>query len=38
LHPYAHPKGGFIMRDDDKVIPKSIREMSKKVLGSLMKG
>ena len=38
LHPYSHPKGGFIMADEDKVIPKSIREMSKKVLGSLMKG
>ena len=26
------------MADEDNVIPKSIREMSKKVLGSLIKG
>ena len=38
LHPYSHPKGGFIMLDEEKVIPKSIKEMSKKVLGSLIKG
>jgi hypothetical protein len=38
MHPYSHPKGGFIMADEDKVIPASIKEMSKKVLSSLMKG
>jgi hypothetical protein len=38
MHPYTHPKGGFFLADEDKVIPKSIKEISKKVLGSLMKG
>ena len=38
MHPYAYPRGGFVLADEDNVVPKSIREMSKKVLGSLLKG
>lgn len=38
MHPYAHPKGGFIMADEEKIIPAAIKEMTKKIAGSLMKG
>jgi hypothetical protein len=38
MHPYTHHDAGFVMADEDKIIPASIREMSRKVLGSLMKG
>jgi hypothetical protein len=38
MHPNTHPTGGIVMADEEKVIPAAIKEMSKKVLGSLIKG
>jgi hypothetical protein len=38
LHPDASTSGGIVMRDDEGVIPNAIKEITKKVATSLVKG
>jgi hypothetical protein len=38
LHWSAYESGGFVMRDDDGLIPKAVKEMIGKLASNLIKG
>ena len=38
LHPYANEKGGILLKDEEGLIPSTIKNLAAKVADKIMKG